>query len=181
MKKVLLTLMILAALTLTACGGRAVRNRYDAFAAELAGRESLSYTAELRAEYPDRSVCFTLRYEKDAGGERVTVLAPALIEGISARVTEEGTALQYEGMILDTPPLDPYGLTPMNALPRLTEALLGLGQLLYQLFVFTGQFFVFGRQGEIVPDALRCAPDGSHKGVASAGNPDALQVCIGGD
>ena len=123
MKKVLLTLMILAALTLTACGGRAVRNRYDAFAAELAGRESLSYTAELRAEYPDRSVCFTLRYEKDAGGERVTVLAPALIEGISARVTEEGTALQYEGMILDTPPLDPYGLTPMNALPRLTEAL----------------------------------------------------------
>ena len=125
MKRALLSLLILLPLLLSACGERAAQNRFAAFSEELKARESLAFTAELRAEYPDRSHEFTLRYEKTPEEERVTVLAPALIEGVSATVTGEGASLVYDGIVLDAPPLDPYGLTPMNALPKLRAALTG--------------------------------------------------------
>ena len=91
---------------------------------DLAAAEDLSCTAKLRAEYPDRSVDFTLAYRRDAAGEEVAVLAPERIAGIRARVQPDSSALVYEGLILDVGPLDAYGLTPMSALPRLTETLL---------------------------------------------------------
>lgn len=125
MKRALLSLLILACLLLSACAERGAQNRFAAFSEELKGRESLAFTAELRAEYPDRSHEFTLRYEKTPEEERVTVLAPALIEGVSATVSGESAALVYDGIILDAPPLDPWGLTPMNALPKLAAALAG--------------------------------------------------------
>ena len=124
MKKALLSALILLSLLLTGCGGRAVRSRYEDFSASLQEKETLSYQAQLVASYPDRNLEFTLRYEKSPAGEQITVLAPALIEGISARLEPGSRSLCYEGMILDAGPLDPYGLTPMSALPRLTEALM---------------------------------------------------------
>ena len=123
MKKNLLSALLLLSLLLSGCGSRAAQSRFASFSEALAGRETLSFTAELRAEYPDRSVRFTLRYEKDAEGETVTVLAPSEVEGIAARIAPDSSALVYDGMILDLPPMDPYGLTPMSALPRLYDAL----------------------------------------------------------
>ena len=48
---------------------------------------------------------------------------PEIIAGISARIAGGGTALEYDGMILDTGELDAYGLTPMSALPVLVSAM----------------------------------------------------------
>ncbi len=124
MKKALLSALILLSLLLAGCGGSAVKSRYERFSAELAEKETLSYEARLLASYPDRNLEFTLRYQKSPEGEEITVLAPALIEGISARIEPGSQRLCYDGLILDAGPLDPYGLTPMSALPRLTEALL---------------------------------------------------------
>ena len=124
MKKAILSLLILFPLLLSACGDRAAVSRFEAFSDALGERESLSYTAELRAEYPDRSTEFTLAYRRDTSGEEVTVLAPQRIAGIRARVAPDSSALVYESLILDVGPLDAYGLTPMSALPRLTETLL---------------------------------------------------------
>ena len=125
MKRILLSLLILACLLLSACGERGAQNRFAAFSEELKARESLAFTADVRAEYPEWSREFTLRYEKAPEEERVTVLAPALVEGVSATISGTGAALVYDGLILDAPPLDPYGLTPMNALSKLTAALTG--------------------------------------------------------
>ena len=123
MKKVLLSVLLCCCLLLSACGDRAAQSRFEAFAESLAAKESLAFTADLRCEYPEQSRRFTLRYEKDAACERITVLAPQLIEGVSVSVDGDGAALCYDGIVLDTPPLDPYGLTPMNALPKLVSAL----------------------------------------------------------
>lgn len=119
----LLPLILLSALILTGCGENALESRYESFARELGEREDLSFTAELRCEYPDRSVRFALAYQETKEGETVTVLSPENIAGIRALRREGGTSLEFEGLILDTGDLDPYGLSPMNALPLLTDSL----------------------------------------------------------
>ncbi len=123
MKKLFLPLALCLCLLLTACGGRAERARFQQFSRELADREGLSFTADVRAEYPDRSVSFTLAYRADADGETMTVLDPELIRGISARLAPGSTTLEYEGMILDLGSLDDFGLSPVSALPALVDAL----------------------------------------------------------
>ena len=116
-------LLALSALLLSGCGGRAAEKRYEDFSAELAAAEGLSFRAELRCEYPDRQLSFTLAYRLQGEEETITVLAPEEIAGIAARRTDGGTALEYDGLILETGDLDPYGLSPMNALPLLTDRL----------------------------------------------------------
>ncbi len=123
MKRLALPLLLVS-LLLTGCGQRGSEKRFLAFSDALAAKETLSFTADVRAEYADRTLEFTLAYEKDAEGETVTILRPERIAGIRARLKPGGSTLEYEGLILETGPLDPYGLTPMNALPKLTEALL---------------------------------------------------------
>lgn len=122
MKKSLILLFLALCLLLPACGNHA-EQQYLAFSQELAARDTLSFVAELTASYPDRSAAFSLRYNLENGVQRVTVLAPGQVSGITARVENGGTALEYDGVILDTGDLDDYGLSPMSALPLLVDAL----------------------------------------------------------
>ena len=124
MKRALLPLLLAVCLLLAGCGSRAEEKRFADFSASLAEKETLSFCAELRAEYADRTLSFTLDYLKDAEGETISVLEPKRIAGIRAHLAEGSDTLSFEGLILDTGPLDPYGLTPMNALPRLVDALM---------------------------------------------------------
>lgn len=122
MKKLWLTALALC-LLLTGCGDRRMETRWEDFSAALRERETLGFTAALRAEYDDRSVEMTLRYARSDGVQRVTVLEPAIIAGIGAALRDGETQLEYDGIVLDTGPLDRYGLCPLSALPRLVEAL----------------------------------------------------------
>ena len=122
MKKRLVLLPLLFCLLLSACGSAAL-DRFEALSAKLNQAEALSFTAELTALYPDRAARFSLRYSQEDGVQRVTVLSPASISGISARIERGGTSLEYDGLILDTGDLDDYGLSPMSALPLLVDAL----------------------------------------------------------
>ena len=123
MKRALLSLLLAACLLLTGCGSRADEKRFAAFSEELSKKDTLSFLAELRAEYADRTVEFTLAYTRDAEGETIRVLKPERISGICAHLAPGSSTLEFESLILDAGPLDPYGLTPMNALPKLVETL----------------------------------------------------------
>ena len=123
MRRKLLPLLLVICLLLSGCGSRANEKLFTDFSAELAARESLSFSAELRAEYADRTLNFVLDYQKDAEGQTVSVREPERIAGIKAHLSPGSSTLEFEGLILDTGPLDPYGLSPMNALPTLVEAL----------------------------------------------------------
>ena len=123
MKRALPALLLAISLLLSGCAGKNEEKRFAAFSESLSQRETISFSADLRAEYAERTLEFSLDYERDAEGQTVSVRKPERISGIRAHIAPGSGTLEYEGLILDTGPLDPYGLTPMNALPKLVETL----------------------------------------------------------
>lgn len=116
-------IVLIPALLLSACGNKDAEKGALELSERLGAAENLSFTANLRAEYDDKSEEFTLEYAEDGDGCTVTVLSPEIIKGVSAHISKGETALEYESVTLDTGPLDSYGLTPMSALPLMTDAI----------------------------------------------------------
>lgn len=123
MKRILLPLLLCLTLLLSACGKNRGEQDFTAFAARLNALESLSFTANVRAEYEHKTARFTLSYAEDSAGGLITVLAPELIKGVSARVTPGSSTLEYESVVLDTGSLDAFGLSPLSSLPAMLRAM----------------------------------------------------------
>lgn len=123
MKRTLVVLFLAVCVLLSGCGSGAAEKRFADFSESLSGQDTLSFSAELRAEYPDRTLNFALDYTRDDSGQTILVRRPERIAGIRAHLAAGSETLEFDGLILDTGPLDPYGLSPMNALPKLVEAL----------------------------------------------------------
>ena len=123
MMKRLIILVFLCALLLTACGKRRSEGDYRAFAEHLNSLNSLSFTARVRAEYEHKTARFGLSYAEDSEGGRVTVLAPELIRGVSARVKPGRSTLEDDSVVLDTGSLDSFGLSPLSSLPAMLRAM----------------------------------------------------------
>ena len=122
-KPILITALLCLALLLTACGKSRGESEVKAFAERLNGLDRLSFTASVRAEYEHKTARFGLSYEEDGEGGRVTVLAPELIRGVSARVKPGSSTLEYDSVVLDTGSLDSFGLSPLSSLPVMLRAL----------------------------------------------------------
>lgn len=123
MKKLCLPLILSLCLLLAGCGGKEYERTQQELTQRLGAVEVLSFTANVRAEYEHKTARFTLSYSEDSQGGKVTVLAPQLIAGITARVEPGSTSLEYDGVMLGTGELDDFGLSPMSALPILVQAL----------------------------------------------------------
>ena len=123
MKRICLPLLALLCLLLAACGKSRGEETVRNFAARLNEAPALSFTAGVRAEYEKKTARFTLRYEEDETGGRVTVLAPELIQGVTAHVSPGSTTLEYDTVVLDTGSLDALGLSPLSSLPVMVRAM----------------------------------------------------------
>ena len=123
MKRRYFPLLLCLCLLLTGCGKSRAETAYESFAERLGQAGSLSFTAQLRAEYERKTARFTLSYTEDETGGRVTVLAPELIQGVTAHVAPGGTTLEFDSVVLDTGSLDSYGLSPLSSMPILAAAL----------------------------------------------------------
>lgn len=123
MKSLCLSILLALSLLLTGCSAGAEEKNFQNFSRELNEKSSLSFVSEIRCEYEDKTVNFTLGFEGNAEGCSVTVLAPRLISGIKANLKPQSTELEFEDVVLDTGNLDEYGLSPMSALPKLVKAM----------------------------------------------------------
>ena len=85
--------------------------------------DAVHVTAELRCEYDERSLSFTLRCDETEEGCTVSVLAPQEIAGVSVKLGEGLSRLSFDGITLDCGDLNDYGLSPVTALPTLLRAL----------------------------------------------------------
>lgn len=117
----LFPLLLCLALLLTGCAN-AARDCGQRFSTGLNARSDLSFSAQLRAEYADRSCSFTLSCREDGEGCTVMVLSPDMLKGVRARLSAGASQMSYEDVTLDTGPLDRYGLSPLSALPTLLRA-----------------------------------------------------------
>ena len=122
MKRLCLCLLCLA-LLLSGCGRDREAERREEYAEELGAQRNLRFTADVRAEYPDKTVSYRLSYAEDDEGCTIGVLEPEEIGGVSVHLGADGAQMRFEEISLDTGPLDRYGLSPLSALPALTRAL----------------------------------------------------------
>ena len=77
---------------------------------------------EITADYGQRVYEFLLSAAVDGEETVLTLREPELAAGITARISEEGGVLEYDGLALETGPLDGDGLSPVSALPALLSA-----------------------------------------------------------
>ncbi len=94
------------------------------FRGDFLSRTGCTGTMDLTADYGQRVYEYTVEFsETEEDGLTMTITAPEEVAGITARIASEQTALEYDGIQLETGPLNSDGLSPMDALPAFFEAM----------------------------------------------------------
>ena len=117
--------VLMTTLLLTGCGkagGSGAEELALTIRGEYLAMEHCALQAAVTADYGQR----VYQYEMAAavtGQETVlTLSAPETVAGLTARITGEDSRLEFDGVCVETGPLDGDGLTPVSALPALLEA-----------------------------------------------------------
>ena len=123
----ILSCVLMMTLLLTGCGKRTADNPDELAAlirAEYLSLDSWSWVAELSADYGEQVFDFTVNASWEREGDTViTVTEPDLIAGITARIRDGETLLEYDGAGLSLGMLDLSGLTPVSSIPALMDCI----------------------------------------------------------
>lgn len=122
----LLTCVLMMTLLLSGCkaggSGESPEELAGTIREEYQNMAGWSAAADLTVDYGDKVFDFTMDVQWRRDGETVlTVTAPELLSGITARVAEKETVLEYDGAGLSLGALDGDGLTPVSAVTALME------------------------------------------------------------
>lgn len=82
-----------------------------------------SARVSLEADYGQRvfDCALDVTYDQVTGGT-LTLVEPDIAKGVTAHISPEGTSLSYQGFSLETGDVTGDGLSPVEALPRLYQA-----------------------------------------------------------
>ncbi|NCB62671.1 MAG: hypothetical protein EOM52_03510 [Clostridia bacterium] len=121
--------MMTLLLLLSACGGDKGRGD-DELALDIRtkylGLTSCSATMNVKADYGERVYEYTMELSYEKEGETVLIVtAPENIAGITARIADGTAMMEFDGVSLETGPLDTDGLSPVGAVPALMDAVRG--------------------------------------------------------
>lgn len=124
MRKRLCALMMTLVLPLSACGGKAGGNEAEKTLVEVRGKylemTACSGHADLTADYGQRVYTYGIDFSWQREGETLlTLTAPENVAGTTAHIAAGETALEYDGVMLETGPLNGAGLSPVDAIPAL--------------------------------------------------------------
>ena len=122
-------LMMTLCLGLCACAPVGGGSEAEQLALEIRG-EYLSMTEceaalDITADYGQRVYEYSAQLACTKDETVLTLTAPELVAGISAHIQAGETALEYDGMRVETGPLDETGLSPVDAVPALLEYIKG--------------------------------------------------------
>lgn len=118
-------LTITLCLTLTCCS-REGGSQAEQLALDIRGEyltmSGCTATLELTADYGQRVYEYGVDVVWQRKGKSVlTLTAPENIAGVTARLEDGGTALEYDGVRVETGPLDTGGLSPLESVPVLLD------------------------------------------------------------
>lgn len=119
MRRAACALMMTLCLMLSGCGGQAT-DEVDQLTLDIRGEylalERVTAQMEVGADYGRRVYAYTMELDWQREGDTtVTVTAPEMVAGITARISAGETFLEYDGVSLETGPLDESGLSPVGA------------------------------------------------------------------
>ncbi len=114
-------------LLLCACGGGpAAVDESEALALsireELLGKTSCLCQADVTADYGQRVYQYKLEAAASAEETTVVLSEPETVAGITARLKNGESVLEFDGLSVETGALNADGLTPLSAVPALLEA-----------------------------------------------------------
>ena len=78
---------------------------------------------QVTADYGQRVYNYVVDVQVGGGETMLTVCQPAEIAGLTARLRDGESLLEYDGAVLETGPLDEDGLTPLTAVTALFETM----------------------------------------------------------
>lgn len=130
MRKVFsLCVLMMILLPLSSCfGGGEGQKALDAaltLRGEYLAMTDFSTQVQLLADYGQRVYNYTLDVSATEEETILTVTAPELIAGVSARIRPEMSFLEYDDISIETGVLNEEGLTPISAVPAMLEAVRG--------------------------------------------------------
>ena len=113
-------------LLLAACGGGSAGGSEEetlalAIRGEYLEMTSCAATAEITADYGQRVYQYTMSVEASEEETALVITAPETVVGITARLKDKDSLLEYDGIAVETGPMNQQGLTPVSAVPALLE------------------------------------------------------------
>ena len=115
---------VLMIILLTGCGA-AEGSEAEELALTIRGEylaiDSCAVQAAITADYGQRVYQYEMAAAVNGDETVLTLSAPETVAGLTARITGEDGLLEFDGVAVETGPLDGQGLTPVSALPALLE------------------------------------------------------------
>jgi len=112
-------------LLLAGCG-KAGTNEAEELALTIRGEylamEGCALQAAVTADYGQRVYRYEMAVAVSGEETVLTLSAPETVAGLTARTAGEENRLEFDGISVETGPLDEDGLTPVSAVPALLEA-----------------------------------------------------------
>lgn len=120
-------IFLLLAASLCGCTGADDENELALqVRSEVLAMESCSGTMEVTADYGQRVYQYAVEFSgnpKQADGLTMVLTAPQEVAGITAKIEKGKTSLAFDGVQLETGPLNEDGLSPLDALPAFLTAM----------------------------------------------------------
>lgn len=120
-----LVCVLMTTLLLAGCGQRR-GNEGEELALTIRGEylamEGCALQAAVTADYGQRVYRYEMAVAVSGEETVLTLSAPETVAGLTARTAGEENRLEFDGISVETGPLDEDGLTPVSAVPALLEA-----------------------------------------------------------
>lgn len=117
--------VLMTTLLLAGCG-RAGGNEAEELALTIRGEylamENCAARAAVTADYGQRVYEYGMAVSVTGEETVLTLSAPGTVAGLTARLAGEENLLEFDGLSVETGPLDGSGLSPVSAIPALLEA-----------------------------------------------------------
>lgn len=124
MRKLLLCVLMMT-LPLAGCGKAGVSEAEElalAIRGEYLTMTGCAAKADITADYGRRVYQYGMTVAVTEQETVLTLTAPETVAGLSARMTGEESLLEFDGLSVETGPMDENGLTPVASVPALLEA-----------------------------------------------------------